>query len=85
MVLAAIAIVAVAIDRRSFLISAVGYVVALIAQSADGIGSGAGAVLALGAGLVALGAGWQAVRAPLVAGLPAGLRDRLPPAGAGSA
>lgn len=79
LVLGAIAAVAVIIDRRSFLISAVGYVVALIAQTAGGSGDGAGGVLALGAGLVALGAGWQRVRAPLVARLPARWRDRLPP------
>ena len=78
-VLAAVAVVAVVIDRRSFLISAVGYVVALIAQTAEGAGGSALGVLALGAGLVALGAGWQAVRAPLVARLPARWRDRLPP------
>ena len=81
-VLALVAAVAVVIDRRSFLISAVGYVVALIAQTAEGAGGGAVGVLALGAGLVALGAGWQAVRAPLVARLPARWRDRLPPAAA---
>lgn len=79
--LAGIAAVAVVIDRRSFLISAVGYVVALIAQTAEGVGGGAVGTLLLGAGLVALGAGWSRVRAPLVARLPAGLRDRLPPAG----
>ncbi len=79
LLLGAIAVVAVAIDRRSFLISAVGYVVAIIARTADGAGGGAVGVLALGAGLVALGAGWQAARAPIVARLPAWLRDRLPP------
>lgn len=81
-VLAALAAVAIAIDRRSFLISAVGYVVALLSQTADGASGGAVAVLALGAGVVALGAGWQRVRRPLLGLLPQLWRDRLPPSAA---
>ncbi len=77
-VLLSIAVVAVVIDRRSFLISAVGYTVAVIWTLSTGDGS-AVAVLGLGAGLVGLGAGWQTVRAGLLRGVPAGLRDRLPP------
>ena len=77
--LVGIALVAVVIDRRSFLISAVGYTVALVAQVSEGASGGAVAVLILGAGLVGLGAGWQTVRAGLMRGVPARLRDRLPP------
>ncbi|WGH80280.1 hypothetical protein [Jannaschia ovalis] len=77
--LAAIALVAVVIDRRSFLISAAGYTVALVAVATEG-DAFAPVILAIGAALVALGAGWQAARARLVAPLPGRLRDRLPPA-----
>lgn len=77
--LAAIAAVAVVIDRRSFLISAVGYVVALISLVTEGVGSGAVAVLLLGAGLVGLGSGWQGVRRRLVPLVPDRLRAGLPP------
>lgn len=77
-VLVCVALVAVVIDRRSFLISAVGYTVAVISAASDGTNA-AVAVLVLGAGLVGLGAGWQTVRARLMGGVPPRLRDRLPP------
>lgn len=73
-----VAVVAVIIDRRSFLISAVGYTVAVISAISDG-SNAAVAILVLGGGLVGLGAGWQTVRAGLMGGVPMSLRDRLPP------
>ena len=78
--LLAVAFVAVVIDRRSFLISAAGYVVVLVSRP-GGEGEGTAlAVLALGAGLVALGAGWQGFRRRALGPVPRALRDRLPPA-----
>jgi len=76
--LLAIAFVAVIIDRRSFLISAVGYLVALLSSLGDGLHVAA-AVLILGAGLVGLGAGWQTVRRGLMGLVPDPIRPRLPP------
>ncbi|MGB3556655.1 MAG: hypothetical protein WBA25_18665, partial [Jannaschia sp.] len=72
------AIVAVVIDRRSFLISAVGYLVTIVFLATGGSGF-APVVLALGVGLVALGAGWQNVRARLLRFVPDRLHARLPP------
>ncbi|SFJ69689.1 hypothetical protein [Jannaschia pohangensis] len=76
--LLAIAFVAVVIDRRSFLISAVGYLVALLSTFAEGW-QVAASIFLLGAGLVGLGAGWQAVRRRLMGVVPDPLRDCLPP------
>ncbi|UWQ18334.1 hypothetical protein [Jannaschia sp. M317] len=76
--LAAMAGVAVIIDRRSFLISAIGYIVVLVSLATEGEGF-APVVLLLGVGLVGLGAGWTRVRAGLMQAVPAALRDRLPP------
>ncbi len=76
--LAGMALFSVAIDRRSFLVSGVGYVVAL----AFGVMEDAGflAILILGAGLVLLGANWERWRRALMRALPnfPG-KDRLPP------
>ena len=72
-----IATVAVIIDRRSFLIAAMGYVVALAFLALDGPGISI-AILILGAALVGLGAGWQRVRAFLLRPLPEALCRRLP-------
>ena len=63
-----IAVVAVVIDRRSFLISGAGYSVALAATLFDG--GAAIAILILGLGLVLLGAGWDRLRARLMTALP---------------
>jgi len=76
------AVVALVINRRSFLISGVGYVVALSVGLFDD-GSAAGfAILAVGLVLVILGAGWEKFRATTLDGLPnfPG-KDRLPPWG----
>lgn len=74
----AMALVAVIIDRRSFLVSGVGYVVALAVTVLEG--QGFWAILALGAGLVLLGAQWEKLRGGLMARLPRFPgKDRLPP------
>jgi hypothetical protein len=72
-----IAVVAVVIDRRSFLISGAGYSVALAATLFEG--GAAVAILILGLALVLLGAGWDTLRARLMTALPdfPG-KDRLP-------
>ena len=63
--LAIIALVAIIIDRRSFLIAAVGYCVALGATIFDTSGAGY-VVLMLGITLVLLGAFWEQIRAQLL-------------------
>lgn len=78
-VLLGIAIVAVIIDRRSFLIAAVGYCVVLSSTVFEDNAAGY-TVLALGAGLVLLGAAWERLRAALMAALPGIIpKHRLPP------
>ena len=76
--LALIALVAIVIDRRSFLIAGVGYCVALAGTVFGGSGS-AVTVLALGVVLLLLGAFWERLRARLLRLLPLPLH-RLPPA-----
>ena len=73
------ALVAIAIDRRSFLIAGVGYCVALSFTLFDG-GGGAIGVLLLGLVLLFLGAGWERIRA-VVLGIfgPLLPLHRLPP------
>lgn len=74
------ALVAIIIDRRSFLIAAIGYLVGLAAIVFDGDGA-AFTILALGVVLLTLGAFWTQIRAKLLTSvfywLPLG---RLPPA-----
>jgi hypothetical protein len=79
LILLALGLVAIVIDRRSFLLAAIGYSVALSAVVLDGDGAPV-LVLALGAALVTLGAAWARIRSVLVRPLPASLKDRLPPA-----
>ncbi|MFN6977237.1 MAG: hypothetical protein ACK4OP_03880 [Gemmobacter sp.] len=76
--LAAVALFAVVIDRRSFLVSGVGYVVALaVIFLQDGA---ALAILGLGLALVLLGAQWERLRTGLMRALPAFPgKTRLPP------
>jgi hypothetical protein len=78
-VLAFFAGVAIVIDRRSFLVSGSGYAVWLIFTLFDG---SALLIVALGLGLVLLGAQWDRLRAFLMSALPdfPG-KDRLPPYG----
>ncbi len=75
---ALVALFAVVIDRRSFLVSGVGYVAALaVIMLRDGA---APAIVALGLGLVLLGAQWERLRARLMRALPGFPgKDRLPP------
>jgi hypothetical protein len=77
--LMAIAVVALAIDRRSFLVAGAGYAVWLIFELFDG---SALVILFLGFGLVFLGAQWDRLRSALMRALPefAG-KNRLPPYG----
>lgn len=78
--LAVMALFAVIIDRRSFLVSGVGYVVALVFTVIDDGSSGFVAILILGVGMVALGAKWESLRRALMRSLPGFPgKDRLPP------
>jgi hypothetical protein len=76
--LALMAVFAVVIDRRSFLVAGVGYVVALsigVLEDAAML-----AILGLGLGLVLLGAQWERMRGALMRRLPRFPgKDRLPP------
>lgn len=78
--LAVIAVIAMIIDRRSFLITAIGYVVAVAGTvfGGDGIAT---TILALGIILLILGAFWEKFRAHLLRRLPSFIPlHRLPPA-----
>jgi len=68
-VLLLFAIVAIVIDRRSFLIAAIGYIVALAATVFDGDGA-ALTVLVLGIVLLLLGAFWERIRARVLRLMP---------------
>lgn len=73
------ALVAVVIDRRSFLIAAIGYTVLLTATVFDGEGA-VFTVFFLGIFLLFLGARWEHIRARLLAGMPGFIPlHRLPP------
>lgn len=78
-VLLVLAVVAIVIDRRSFLVSGAGYAIWLIFTLFDG---SALVVLMLGLGLVLLGAQWDRLRSAIMTTLPdfAG-KTRLPPYG----
>lgn len=76
--IALMAVFAVVIDRRSFLVAGVGYVVALAITVVEG--QAFFVILMLGAGLVLLGAQWEAMRRSLMRALPQFPgKDRLPP------
>lgn len=78
--LAVIAVIAMIIDRRSFLITAIGYVVAVAGTvfGGDGIAT---TILALGIILLILGAFWEKFRARLLRLMPGFIPlHRLPPA-----
>ncbi|MGJ8621806.1 MAG: hypothetical protein ACSHW1_03455 [Yoonia sp.] len=78
-VLMLFAIVAIVIDRRSFLIAAIGYIVALAATVFEGDGA-AFTVLALGIILLLLGAFWERIRARVLRMMPRFVPlHRLPP------
>lgn len=80
LVLLALAVVAIVIDRRSFLVSGAGYAVWLIYSLFDGSPL---IVVFLGLGLVLLGAQWERLRSGIMRALPdfPG-KTRLPPYGA---
>ena len=73
-----IALIAIVIDRRSFLLAGAGYAVALsVIVLEEG---SAFVILLLGVGLVVLGAKWEAIRASVLNRLPAFPgKSRLPP------
>lgn len=75
-----LAIVSIVIDRRSFLVSGVGYVVVLMGTVIDREGL-APAILILGVMVVGLGAGWHSIRRRLLGLVPETATRRLPPAG----
>ncbi|WP_298916206.1 hypothetical protein [uncultured Roseobacter sp.] len=78
-VLALFALVAIVIDRRSFLIAAIGYTVILATTIFDG-GGAVYTVLFLGIVLLFLGARWERIRARLLALMPGFIPlHRLPP------
>lgn len=79
LVLFVFALIAIIIDRRSFLIAAIGYVVALAATVFGGEGA-ATTILILGIALLLLGALWERIRARLLKMLPGFVPlHRLPP------
>lgn len=79
-VLAIFAIIAIIIDRRSFLTAAIGYVVGL-AGTIFGGGGTATTILILGIILLILGAFWEKIRARLLRMMPGFVPlHRLPPA-----
>lgn len=74
-----LACVAIVIDRRSFLITTIGYIMAL-ATAVFETGGIAFFIVLLGLALLLLGAFWDRIRARLVAAMPTFIpRDRLPP------
>jgi hypothetical protein len=76
--LAAMALFALVIDRRSFIVAGVGYVVALSLGVLED--SAMLAILLLGLALVLLGAGWEQMRSAVMRALPRFPgKDRLPP------
>lgn len=76
--LTAMSLFAIIIDRRSFLVAGIGYVVALAVTVVEG--DAFLIILTLGAGLVLLGAKWEAIRCVLMSALPGFPgKTRLPP------
>lgn len=77
-----LAFVALAIDRRALLVSALAYVLTAMSTLFKAVGSAgfsfALTVLVIGSLLLLLSAFWHNARRPLVAMLPTGLRRRLP-------
>ena len=77
--LSLIAVVAIVIDRRSFLIAAIGYTV-ILSRTVFDAQSAVFTVFCLGVFLVVLGARWERIRAQLLAVLPGFIpRSKLPP------
>ncbi|MEM7717601.1 MAG: hypothetical protein AAF222_00215 [Pseudomonadota bacterium] len=81
--MAVFAIIAIIIDRRSFLLAAIAYVVSVLLTLNPALenSSGAGIILGLGAFLLVLGAFWARIRTTILNTLPlGGFRAYLPPA-----
>ena len=77
--LSLMAVVAIVIDRRSFLIAAIGYTV-ILSRTVFDAQSAVFTVFGLGVFLVVLGARWERIRAQLLAVLPRFIpRSKLPP------
>jgi hypothetical protein len=78
------AVIALAIDRRALLVSALAYVLFTLAQLFDDYGavklSVALTALIIGSALLALSAAWATIRRNVIARLPATWRAKLPPA-----
>lgn len=81
-VLLTFALVAIVIDRRSFLVAGIGYSV-ILAITVAGARNSPYVVLALGAVLVLLGAFWEPIRARVLRLFPFLPLDRLPPSHTG--
>ncbi|MEM6938671.1 MAG: hypothetical protein AAF943_10055 [Pseudomonadota bacterium] len=77
-IMALFGVIAIVIDRRSFLIAAIGYIVVL-AMTVFGGEAAATTILALGLVLLGLGAYWERIRARLMAMLPFLPAHKLPP------
>lgn len=80
----AVTAVAVAIDRRALLVSALTYLGSVIAYAlsharVDGVSTSIATLVVLGLFILALGIGWAPLRRKLAAGLSPGLVARLPP------
>ena len=81
--MAIFALVAIVIDRRSFLLAAISYVVFVLLTLNPALEDDSGAIMVLGLGvfLLALGAFWGRIRWTIISTLPiGGLRKYLPPA-----
>ena len=78
----ALAIVALTVDRRAILVSALAYVLAAAIYLVSKIGtSGAGfavVIIIIGGSLLMLSAFWQTMRRAFLPRLPAAIRDRVP-------
>jgi hypothetical protein len=78
-VLGVFALIAIVIDRRSFLVAAIGYIVVVSSTVLDA-DNAVFSVFFLGLGLLILGAFWETIRARLLLFMPSFVPlDRLPP------
>ncbi|MEM7520537.1 MAG: hypothetical protein AAF307_05815 [Pseudomonadota bacterium] len=71
-------VTAIIIDRRSFLIAGIGYVVVIASTVMDGSGTPY-IILLLGIALLSLGAFWERIRGVMIGYLPERITRRLPP------
>src|SRR5690606_25723805 len=81
----ALGVVALAVDRRALLVSALAYVLAALTWLFDRFGAVelnvALTALVIGSALLTLSAFWTPIRRSIVVRLPGGLQDRLPVTG----